>query len=102
VTSALENPQPVAADGVAVTLADIVVEQPLNGMVEVAGPERIRLDDLVRRFLSANGDTRTVTTDVHAPYFGTELNDQSLTPGANARIGQTRFEDWLSRAKLQK
>ena len=89
--------QPVASDDVAAALADVAVEEPLNGTVELAGPERIRLDELVRRFLSATKDARKVTTDVHARYFGAELNDQSLTPGDNPRIGPTRFEDWLSR-----
>jgi len=90
--------QPVVSDDVAAALADVAVEEPLNGTVELAGPEPIRLDELVRRFLSANRDARKVTTDVHARYFGTELNDQSLTPGDNPRIGPTRFEDWLSRS----
>src|SRR5436189_1319180 len=90
--------QPVVSDDVAAALADVAVEEPLNGTIELAGPERIRLDELVRRFLSANRDARKVTTDVRAPYFGTELNDQSLTPGDNPRIGPTRFEDWLSRS----
>jgi len=90
--------QPVVSDDVADALADIAVGKPVNGTVEVAGPERIRLDDLVRRYLSANRDARKVTTDVHARYFGIELNDQSLTPGDNPRIGKTRFEDWLSRS----
>jgi uncharacterized protein YbjT (DUF2867 family) len=89
--------QPIVSDDVAAALADAAVEEPVNGTVELAGPEAIRLDELVRRFLSANRDARKVTTDVHALYFGTELNDQSLTPGDNPRIGSTRFEDWLSR-----
>jgi uncharacterized protein YbjT (DUF2867 family) len=90
--------QPIASDDVAAALADIAVEGPLNGTVELAGPDSIRLDELVRRFLEANRDARKVTTDVHARYFGTELNDQSLTPGDNPRIGPTRFEAWLSRS----
>ena len=90
--------QPIASDDVAAALADIAVKDPLNGTIELAGPEPIRLDELVRRFLSANRDGRTVTTDAHAGYFGTPVNDQSLTPGANPRIGPTRFEDWLSRS----
>ena len=90
--------QPIASDDVADALADIAVGKPMNGTVEVAGPERIRLDEFVRLFLSAKQDARKVTTDVHARYFGTELNDQSLTPGDNPRIGPTRFEDWLSRS----
>ena len=90
--------QPIVSDDVAAALADIAVKEPANGTVELAGPEAIRLDELVRRFLSATRDARKVTTDVHARYFGTELNDQSLTPGDNPRIGPTRFEDWLSRS----
>jgi uncharacterized protein YbjT (DUF2867 family) len=90
--------QPIVSEDVAAALADIAVKEPLNGTVELAGPEPIRLDELVRRFLSANRDARTVTTDVHARYFGIELNDQSLTPGDNPRLGPTRFEDWLSRS----
>jgi uncharacterized protein YbjT (DUF2867 family) len=66
-------------------------------MIELAGPEPIRLDELVRKFLSAKGDARTVTTDARTGYFGTPVNDQSLTPGAHARLGSTRFADWLSR-----
>src|SRR5262249_62084659 len=89
---------PRGADDGAAGLADIGGGEPLNGTVELAGPEPIRLDELVRRFLSAKRDTRTVNTDVHARYFGTELNDRSLTPGANPRIGPTRFEEWLSRS----
>src|SRR5213596_4263394 len=94
--------QPIASDDVADALADIAVGKPMNGTVEVAGPERIRLDEFVRLFLSAKQDARKVTTDVHARYFGTELNDQSLTPGDNARLAPTRFEEWLSRSTAQK
>lgn len=88
--------QPIVSDDVAAALAEIAVEEPVNGTVELAGPERIPMDDLVRRFLSANQDAREVTTDVQAGYFGTAVNDQTLTPGDNPRIGSTRFEDWLS------
>ena len=88
--------QPIAAEDVAAALAEVAVAQPLNATVELAGPEPIRMDELVRRFLSANGDPRKVTTDVHARYYGLEVNDQSLVPGANPRLGPTRFEDWLS------
>jgi uncharacterized protein YbjT (DUF2867 family) len=93
--------QPIVSDDVAAALADIAVDEPLNGTVELAGPEPIRMDELVRRFLSANRDARKVTTDAHAGYFGTAVNDQSLTPGENPRIGPTRFQDWLSRSIVQ-
>jgi uncharacterized protein YbjT (DUF2867 family) len=88
--------QPIAADDVAATLADVAVEPPLNGTTELAGPEPIRMDELVRRFLTATHDDRQVTTDVNALYYGIKVNDQSLTPGNRPRIGPTRFEDWLS------
>jgi uncharacterized protein YbjT (DUF2867 family) len=88
--------QPEAADDVAAALADVAVEAPVNGVVELAGPERLRLDELARRLLSADNDPRKVTADVHAPYFGTELDDQALTPGDDARIAPTRFKDWLA------
>jgi uncharacterized protein YbjT (DUF2867 family) len=90
--------QPIVSDDVAAALADVAIKAPVNGMVELAGPELIRQDELVRRFLSAKQDARQVVTDVHARYYGIELNDQSLTPGDNPRIGPTRFEDWLSRS----
>jgi uncharacterized protein YbjT (DUF2867 family) len=70
-------------------------------MVELAGPEPIRQDELVRQFLSATGDARKVITDVHARYYGIEVNDQSLVPGDNPRLGPTRFEDWLSHSLPQ-
>ena len=89
--------QPIASDVVAAVMAEAAVKDPLNGTMELAGPEPIRLDELVRRFLSANRDGRTVTTDAHAGYFGTPVNDQSLTPGDHPRLGPTRFEDWLRR-----
>ena len=89
--------QPIASDDVAAALADVAINAPANGTIELAGPEPIRQDELVRRFLSANKDARKVTTDARARYFGLEVNDQSLTPGDNPRIGPTRFADWLSR-----
>lgn len=90
--------QPIAADDVAAALAEIAVAPAINGMVEVAGPERRPLTDLVQRFLTAKQDRRTIVPDVHAGYFGVELDDRSLTPGANPRVAPTRFADWLSRA----
>jgi uncharacterized protein YbjT (DUF2867 family) len=93
--------QPEAADDVAAALAVVAVGAPVNGTVELAGPERFRLDELTRRVLGANGDPRGVTADGHARYFGAELDDDSLTPGDDARIAPTRFEDWLDRTTLK-
>lgn len=88
--------QPVASADVAAILAAVAVETPVNGTIEVAGPEAMRMDELVRRFLKANHDPRQVITDVDSLYFGTKVSDQSLTPGSHPSIGPTRFEDWLS------
>ena len=93
--------QPMASDDVAAALADVTVAAPLNGTVEVAGPERIPLDELVGRFLKATQDPRAVVTDVHARYFDVELNDRTLTADDGARLGATHFQDWLSRTALQ-
>jgi len=92
--------QPIAADDVAAALTDVAVAEPVNGTIEIAGPEPIRMDELARRFLKATRDPRKVTTDVHAQYFGAELNDQSLVPapGDKPRLGPTRFDEWLSRS----
>jgi uncharacterized protein YbjT (DUF2867 family) len=90
--------QPEAADDVAAALAEVAVSAPVNGIVELAGPEAFRFDDLARRFLAANNDPRRVTADAHARYFGAELDEHSLTPGDNPRIAPTRFEEWLSRS----
>ncbi len=94
--------QPVMSDDVAAALVDITLGEPVNGTVELAGPDRIRLDELIRRFLSANHDARQVVADTHARYSGAELNDQSLIPGDKPRIGSTRFEDWLSHSIPQR
>jgi uncharacterized protein YbjT (DUF2867 family) len=88
--------QPIASDDVAAVVADVALAEPLNGTIELAGPEPIRQDDLVRRFLNATGDPWTVITDPQALYYGNAVNDQSLTPGDNPRLGSTGFEDWLS------
>jgi uncharacterized protein YbjT (DUF2867 family) len=90
--------QPIAADDVAAALADLTVGSPLNGTVEVAGPDGCPLDKLARSFLSARGDKRQVIADVQARYYGTELDDRSLTPGDHPRLGSTHFEEWLSRS----
>jgi len=88
--------QPIAADDVAAVMADVALAKPLNGMVEIAGPDPIRQDELVRQFLSKKRDARTVVTDPKALYYGLAVNDQSLTPGDNPRIGPTHFADWLA------
>lgn len=90
--------QPMASADVAAALVDVVLAAPANATLEVAGPEALPLDELVRRFLRLTGDARQVVPDVHARYFGAELDDQSLTPGSQARLGTTRFEDWLARS----
>jgi uncharacterized protein YbjT (DUF2867 family) len=89
--------QPMAADDVADVMADVALAAPLNGILEIAGPERANFSAFVGRFMSAAGDARTVTEDALAPYFGAALDDQSLTPGGKPRLGATRFNDWLSR-----
>src|SRR2546426_6007360 len=87
--------QPIVSDDVAAVMADAALAEPLNVTVDLAGPEPIRQDDLVRQFLNATRDARTVITDSKALYYGIAVNDQSLTPGDNPRLGPTRFEDWL-------
>ena len=94
--------QPIASDDVADAMADVALAVPVNGTIEIAGPDRGRLSELVGRFLKATDDSRKVVADAHALYFGVELNDQSLTPGDNPRIGATRFDDWLSQSARQK
>jgi uncharacterized protein YbjT (DUF2867 family) len=90
--------QPIAADDVADVMAAVAVAPPANGTIEIAGPERVRMNELVERFLTATRDPHKVVADAKALYFGLDINDQSLTPGANPRLGATRFDDWLSRS----
>lgn len=87
--------QPIASDEVAAILADIVHAKPMNGMMEIAGPEAIRQDEMVRQYLAANGDGRTVVADAKATYFGSAVNDRSMTPGSHPRLGKMRYEEWL-------
>ncbi len=94
--------QPMAADDVAGAVGSIAVGTPVNGTVEVAGPEQFRLDELIRRALSARNDPREVVADPHARYFGAELSERTLVPGDDARLGETRFEDWLSQPTTKK
>jgi uncharacterized protein YbjT (DUF2867 family) len=94
--------QPIASDDVAYALANVTLGAPVNATIEIAGPDRVPLDELVGRFLSATHDPRKVVADAHARYFGVELNDQSLTPGDKPRIGATRFDDWLGQSTREK
>lgn len=87
--------QPILADEVVAVLADIALQAPRNGIVELAGPELIRQDELARRFLKATHDARNVVTDPRARYFGAVLQERSLVPGPNARLGTARIDDWL-------
>lgn len=88
--------QPIVSDDVAAALADVALGKPVDGTIEIAGPEQIRQDELVRQFLSATGDDRKVVTDANARYYGLKVNDQSLVPGQNPRLGSTHFAEWLS------
>lgn len=91
--------QPIAADDVSALLADLAVGAPLNGTLEIAGPDCFPIDEIARKFLVAQDDRRQVIADVHARYFGSQLSDRSLLPGAHPRLGPTRFHNWLSRAQ---
>lgn len=88
--------QPIGADDVAAALAEVATAEAENGTVEIAGPELVCMDEFVRRFLVACKDTRQVSTDHQARYFGIPVNDRSLVPGDHPRLGPTRFGDWLS------
>ena len=87
--------QPMSANDVAGAVLRVAVGKPVNGIVEVAGPEPFRLDELIRQGLAAQNDTRRVVADPHARYFGVELGERTLVPGDDARLSETRFEDWL-------
>ena len=93
--------QPMAADDVASAVGRVAVGEPLNGVVEVAGPEQFRFDELVRRVLTARNDPRVVVADPEARYFGALLAERSLIPGDGARLGETTLREWLDRAAVQ-
>jgi uncharacterized protein YbjT (DUF2867 family) len=90
--------QPMAADDVASEVGRIAIGSPVNGTVEIGGPEQFRLYELVEMGLAALKDPREVVADPQARYYGAELKERTLVPGDDARLGQTRFEDWLSRS----
>lgn len=91
--------QLIASDDAAATLATVAVNPPVNGIIEVAGPERVSLAELVKRYLIKTGDSRQVVADSNARYYGAVLDDQSLIPGANPRIGSTTFDEWFNTFK---
>jgi uncharacterized protein YbjT (DUF2867 family) len=93
--------QPMAAEDVASGVARVAVGHPVNGMVEIGGPEQFRVDELVRRRLASLNDSREVIADPNARYAGAKLSERTLLPGANARLGETRFETWLTQAGAQ-
>jgi uncharacterized protein YbjT (DUF2867 family) len=90
--------QPIAGDDVASMLCNVSVGAPLNSTIEVAGPEQFRADELARRRLMARHDSRQVVSDPRARFFGAEVEERSLLPGADARLADTRFEVWLGRS----
>ena len=91
----------MAADDVASAVGRVAMGSPLNGIIEIAGPEQFRFDELIRRGLSARKDPREVIADAHARYFGTELSEYSLVPRNDALLGEMRFEDWLRQSASQ-
>jgi uncharacterized protein YbjT (DUF2867 family) len=93
--------QPMAADDVASAIGAIAMSSPVNGTVEIGGPEQFRLDELVRRDLAARKDSRDVISDPHALYYGIQVSEKSLVPDNDARLGETRFDDWLRQTTKQ-
>jgi uncharacterized protein YbjT (DUF2867 family) len=91
--------QPMAADDVASALVGIAMGPPVNGTVEVGGPDQFRLGELIRRYLAARKDPREVISDPHGRYYGIAVSERTLVPEDNARLGLTRFEDWLRATK---
>jgi uncharacterized protein YbjT (DUF2867 family) len=90
------NLQPIAAKDVAAAVTEVALSDPVNGVIEIAGPERIKFPELIRRVLAADNDPRKVVGEEHARYFGTELTDTSITAGPDARLGKTSFAEWLA------
>jgi uncharacterized protein YbjT (DUF2867 family) len=93
--------QPMAADDVASGVARVADGQPANGVIEIGGPEQFRVDELVRRRLASLKDSREVIADPNALYSGAKLSEKTLVPGDNARLGETRFETWLTQPAAQ-
>ncbi|MGH9498699.1 MAG: SDR family oxidoreductase [Terriglobales bacterium] len=93
--------QPMAADDVATAVGRIAVGKPVNGIIEIGGPEKFRVDELVRRRLASLKDPREVVADPDARYSGAKIGDKTLVPGSDARLGETRFETWLTQPAAQ-
>jgi uncharacterized protein YbjT (DUF2867 family) len=93
--------QPMAAEDVASAVCRVAIGSPLNGIVEIGGPEQFRFDELIQQGLSASKAPREVIADPHARYFGTELSERSIVPGDDAQLGETRFADWLNSSTSQ-
>lgn len=93
--------QPIAAEDVASAVARVAAGTPLNGTIEIAGPEQFRFDELIRGGLSALNDPREVVADPHARYFGAELSERSLVPTGEAQLGEIYFKDWLEHSTSQ-
>ncbi|MGH7912769.1 MAG: hypothetical protein ACREOV_13705, partial [Candidatus Dormibacteraceae bacterium] len=91
--------QPVAAQDLADALTEVALADPLNGVVEIAGPEKIKFPELMRRVLAAHDDPRQVVGEAHARIFGTQLTDTSITAGPGARLGRTSLAEWLDTRK---
>lgn len=94
--------QPMASADVAKAVARVSVEKPVNGIVEIGGPEKFRLDELIRLCLSALDDPREVVTDPAALYYGVHVSERTLVPEDNAKLGQVRFKDWIAQGNLKK
>jgi uncharacterized protein YbjT (DUF2867 family) len=94
--------QPMAAEDVAGAVARVTVGSPVNGVVEVAGPQQFRLDELIRRDLREHHDPREVIAEPEARYFGAKLGERTLLPGDDASLGKTRLEDWLNQSLVSK
>jgi uncharacterized protein YbjT (DUF2867 family) len=94
--------QPMASDDVAKGVARVSVGSPLNGIVEIGGPEKFRLDELIRLYLSAVGDPRAVVTDPNSLYCGIHVSERTLVPEDNAKLAEIRFKDWLNQGALKK
>ena len=88
--------QPILSDEVVDLLVDVTLGAPANGIIDLAGPEQLRFDEIIREFLNATQNKRQVVVDTHARYFGAKLDDQSIVPRGNSHIGATHYKDWLT------